>query len=67
MSAACACLGNVGGIGESAGLDLWRLGVLAGVKQGERVGDCKGMERGVDAALAQCVGLPAWWPTGGEN
>lgn len=46
---------------------MWRFGVLVGVKQGERVGDCKGMERGVNAALVRCVGLSAWWPTGEEN
>lgn len=38
MSAACAYLGNVGGIGESAGLDLWRIAGCVGVKQGGKGG-----------------------------
>lgn len=49
----------VGGIRESAGLDLWRFGVLVGVKQGERVGDCKGVKRGVDGGVVRSVGLSA--------
>ena len=67
MSAGCAGLGNVGGIRESGGLDLWRIGVLVGVKQGERVGDCKGVERGADGGVVRSVGLSATGKKSAEN
>ena len=59
--------GNVGGIRESGGLDLWRIGVLVGVKQGERVGDCKGVERGVGGGVVRSVGLLARGKKSGKN
>ena len=67
MSAACAGLGNVGGIRESAGLNLWRIAGCVGVEQGERVGDCKGVERGADGGVVRSVGLSATGKKSAEN
>ena len=67
MSAACAGLGNVGGIGESAGLNLWRIAGCVGVEQGERGGDCKGVERGADGGVVRSVGLSATGKKSAEN
>lgn len=38
------CAG-VCGIVESGGVELWHVGALVSVKQGARVGECKGVER----------------------
>lgn len=59
--------GNVGGIGESAGLYLWRIAGCVGVEQGERVGDCKGVERGADGGVVRSVGLSATGKKSAEN
>ena len=73
MMRSCAhvsCLrvfGKCGRIGESAGRDLWRFGVLVGVKQGERVGDCKGVERGVDGVVVRSVSMSATGKKSGKN
>ena len=67
MSAACALFGKCGRIGESAGLNLWRIAGCVGVEQGERVGDCKGVERGADGGVARDVGLSATGKKSAEN
>lgn len=59
--------GKCGRIGESAGRDLWRIAGCVGVKQGERVGDCKDVESRADGGVVRSVGLSATGKKSAEN
>lgn len=67
MSAACAVWEMWVELAKARGLNLWRIAGCVGVEQGEREGDCKGVERGADGGVVRSVGLSATGKKSAEN